>query len=47
MNVEDPAVVGAPLRTPDAARVTPDGREPAVTLNVYGPKPPLAVSVDV
>jgi len=41
-----PAAVGAPEITPEeAARVTPTGSEPEMTLQVYGVVPPLACSV--
>ena len=41
-NVYVPLTVGVPFRTPFAASVTPGGREPELTRNVYGALPPEA-----
>jgi hypothetical protein len=38
------AVVGVPLIVPDDERLNPPGSEPAVTANVYGDVPPLALT---
>jgi hypothetical protein len=39
-----PTLAGIPERIPPEARVSPAGTEPAVTANVYGAVPPIAVS---
>ena len=41
----EPAAVGVPDRVPPALRVTPAGRLPLATDQVYGGVPLLAVSV--
>ena len=40
-----PTVSGVPLIVPSAARLMPEGKSPAVTDQVYGATPPVAVSV--
>ena len=46
VKVNVPAVVGVPeMRPPLVSGDNPVGSAPAVTLNVYGPVPPLAVMV--
>jgi len=43
VNEAVPAVVGVPEMTPvDAARLSPAGKAPALTLQLYGVVPPLA-----
>ena len=43
---EVPAPVGVPASTPvEAPRVIPAGRLPPLTDHVYGPSPPVTVSV--
>ena len=44
MNVEVPAEVAVPLKTPFAPSVTPAGSEPFVTAKVIGRVPPEVVS---
>ena len=45
VTLEGPAVVGVPEMTPAVDSDRPGGSAPAVTVNVYGAVPPLAVSV--
>ena len=46
MKLYVPATVGVPLRTPvPEFKLSPVGKEPAVTENVIGGVPPVAVSV--
>ena len=40
-----PAVPGVPDMAPEAARVNPAGSAPLATDQVYGPSPPVAVSI--
>jgi hypothetical protein len=44
VRVHAPAVVHVPLTTPLDDSVMPGGNVPALTLNVYGAVPPLAVN---
>ena len=45
VKVDVPAVVGVPEMMPPLVIDNPAGSDPAVTLNVYGAVPPLAVMV--
>src|SRR5207248_1716317 len=45
VNANTPACVGRPVSSPVSARVTPGGGSPSVTVKVYGPGGPEAVSV--
>ena len=45
VNVDGPAVVGVPDRTPVLESVSPAGRVPTVTANAYGVAPPLPTIV--
>src|SRR4029078_8696497 len=45
VKVAVPAVVGVPDRAPVEDRVTPAGSVPEAMVHVYGPVPPVAVSV--
>ncbi|MGA9883689.1 MAG: hypothetical protein WBQ34_08220 [Candidatus Acidiferrales bacterium] len=48
MNAKVPAELGVPVIAPDPeARLRPGGREPLLTLQVYGALPPLAANVAV
>lgn len=40
-----PEAVGVPARTPDALKVTPAGKVPAVRDQAYGVVPPVAANV--
>ena len=42
-----PACVGVPEISPAGESVSPAGSEPALTVNVNGPAPPLAVTVSL
>jgi hypothetical protein len=45
VNVARPSAVGVPLISPELLRVSPLGKLPLLTLYVYGPVPPLALTV--
>jgi hypothetical protein len=45
VTVAEAKAVGVPLNTPPVESVKPAGNVPLVTLNVYGPVPPVAPSV--
>ncbi len=45
LKVNVPPAVGVPESTPNELRESPVGREPLVTVNVYGLVPPDAVRV--
>jgi hypothetical protein len=45
VNDAGPSAVGAPLISPALLRVSPLGKLPLLTLYVYGPVPPLALTV--
>ena len=46
MKLDDPVVVGVPLRTPVLTlSVSHDGKLPALTAKVYVPEPPVALKV--
>ena len=46
VNVDVPAAVGVPERTPVAERLSPAGSVPLVMLQLYGLVPPLACSTE-
>jgi hypothetical protein len=45
VNVDEPRVVGVPLKTPEALKVRPGGAAPVEIENVYGEVPPEALIV--
>ena len=45
LNLEQPVAVGVPEIVPVEERVSPAGRLPCETVNVYGLVPPLAVMI--
>ena len=47
VNTLDPAAVGVPESTPAELKVRPPGKVPVLTLQVYGPVPPVAAKVRV
>lgn len=47
VKVAGPETVGVPAKTPAEDKVTPAGKLPADTVNVYGANPPEAVIEEV
>lgn len=45
VKLNDPAAVGFPETTPPVDSINPIGKDPALTDQVYGVVPPLAISV--